>query len=626
MPAVKIDAFAPANPVISATNGSQNFLWAADQRNGLLVFQPSHGGATVRVDPVTFQTIWKVNTGRTHNVATDGSRVFVPLEGAPGTLLVLGADGSIQARIDQPDGWASVYGMAYDDGTRRLYISSSADSARSIPGGIYIYDASKSLPAYLGRIPQASWDIAVRGTRLWRQTGPTLEEWNVASPSSPILLGSWKANAVKGPGGTLVQDNLGDMVTDAAGMRLYVAYHAVTAEKGKAGHQVLDWPAGFMIFDVSGTTPQLLMHQSWPADATSYEQPTAVALSPNGTILAVSYWAFGVRFYNVAADAVSDLGTVATTGEAHDVYVDAVDNLYVFAHDDIQVLDPRTGAHIRDIPIVGRVVDGGWVPFLDGSIVLPGRQPSILKLQGGKIAYQQTLPGFPAYTWSVRFDGANLYSGTEDGTIYVTEIGGTFGDYTSHLIGSIRVPRADGAYGGAPLLAMGLQGTTLWALGPTVGVVAVDVRSPTVPKIVYHDKFTFNVNGNHAGLVVARNRIYAGAGSIGLRIYTPGNFALTGTIAGYNVNFLDAITLGHPFLVLSNYWYSAHPDGLYIFDIGANPDAPPLVGWFPEPKGGANFRARVFGTVVYRVPLYGIDTLQVGPSVPSPPDPPIPGK
>jgi hypothetical protein len=605
MSTVKINASTPAHPVISATNGSSNYVWATDQRSGLLVFQTSIGGTTLRIDPVTFKTVWQVSTGTTHDIATDGSRAFVPLEGTPGTLVVLGPDGSTQARVMQSDGWASVYGIAYDAGTRRLYISSSADSSRGIPGGIYIYDVSQTTPAYLGKISQPSSDIAVRGTRLWRQSGPTLQAWDVSSPASPILLGSWTAPVVSGPGGTLVRDNLGNMTANPTGTRLYIVYNPVTAS---AGNQVLDWPAGFMIFDVSGTTPQLLTQQSWPANKPYYEQPLAVSLSPDASTLAVSYWAFGVRLYGVANDTVTPLGTVATTGEAHDVYVDD-GIIYVFAHDDIQILDPATGAHIQDIPIVGMVVDGGWAPFLAG-IILPGPAPSVLRIATGGIVYQQTLPGFPTFTWSVRWDGGNyLYSGTEDGTIYVTQVAltSTYA-YTSTPVSSVRIPRADGTYGEAPLLAMGLQGTTLWALGPTVGVVAVDVSIPSAPRIIYHDNFTFDVNGNHAGMVVAQNRVYAGAGSIGLRIYNPSNFTLTGTIPGYNVNFLD--TIGNTFLVLSNYWYAAHPDGVYLFNIVANPDAPSLVDWFPQPSGNANFRARAVGTLVYRVPLYGIDVLQ----------------
>ncbi len=609
MSAARINAADPTHPTVAAANGQQNFLWAVDQRGGLLVYQASistNGTNTIGIDPGTFHTAWTATTGSSHAVATDGARVFVPLENLPGTLLVLNASGTQTASVQAPDGWTDVYGIAYEAGTHRLYVSSGPDASRGIPGGLYIFDVGQATPAYLGKIPEASWDIAVRGTRLWRQSGPAVETWDVSNPGAPVRLGSWTAPVVSGPGGTPVQDQFGDMAVNSSGTRLYIVYHAVTAS---GGNQVLDWPSGVMIFDVSGSAPQPLARQSWAVDAPYYEQPTAVALSPNNSTLAVSYWAFGVRFYNVANDAVAALGTVATTGEAHDVYVDAQGIMYVFAHDDIQIINPATGAHLQDIPFAGMVVDGGWRPFRDGAIVVPGPAATIMRLAGGGIQFSQTLPGFGNFTWSVAFDGVQyLYQADDGGRIHVDQVSvNPDGTYNVVEVGSVQVPAAGG--GSNPLLGMALGGQTLWAIGPNTGVVAVDVSTPSSPKVVFRDGFTFQTNGSHAGLVIGQNRVYAGAGALGLRIYNPATFQLTGSLSGFNVNFLD--TSGNTYLVVANYWYAAHPDGVYLYNIARNPDAPILVDWFPQPTGSANFRARAVGNRVYRVPLYGIDVLQV---------------
>jgi hypothetical protein len=65
-------------------------------------------------------------------------------------------------------------------------------------------------------------------------------------------------------------------------------------------------------------------------------------------------------------------------------------------------------------------------------------------------------------------------------------------------------------------------------------------------------------------------------------------------------------------LVLANYWCATQPDGVHLYNIAENPDSPPLTSWFPQPKGNANFRTRGSRTnLVSRVPLYGIDILQI---------------
>jgi hypothetical protein len=607
MSAVKIDASDPTHPRVAATSRQDNYLWATDQRNGLLVFRSSVGGWTVGVDPTTLQDVWGAGPGPGHDVATDGTRVFVPVEGTPGVLVVLNATGQQTASVTAPDGWIYVFGMAYDAGTRRLYVSSGTDGSTGTPGGVYIFDVSQSTPAYLGKIPNPSSDIAVHGTRLWRQESQTIEAWDVSNPAAPTLIGSYTA-AYYDPGttgGTRVANHYIIPVVNAAGTRLYVTYVSESA----GGVQTLNAPAGFEIFDVSNGTPVPVAEESWNTNDQYYEQPLAIALSPDGSTVAVSYWAFGVRFYGVANDTIANEGLVPTTGEAHDVYVDSQGYAYVFAHDDIQVFDP-SGNLINAIPIVGYVVDGGWSTFRDGNIIVPGPHATIMKLAGGSLQSQQDLPGFGTTTWSVLFDGATrLYQTDDSGTIHIDQVSlAADGTYSVVELGLIQVPAI--ASGSNPLLGLALQGSTLWAVGPNTGVVAIDMSNPAAPRIVFRDAFSFSDNGNHAGLVIAQDRVYAGAGALGVRIYNPVTLQQTGAIPGFNINFLDI--LGTTYLVLANYWYNAHPDGMYLYNIAVNPDAPVLANWFPQPDGDANFRARAVGTnLIYRVPLYGIDILQV---------------
>jgi hypothetical protein len=362
-----------------------------------------------------------------------------------------------------------------------------------------------------------------------------------------------------------------------------------------------------MIFDVTGDTPRLIAVQDGKVSGPYRLIPTGVAISPDGGTLAVSYWRYGVRLFSVRGDRIVPEGGVATAGEAHDVYVDGQGILYVFANETMQIIDPRSGQHLNDLPLVSGG-DGGWRPFRDGAIVVPGPAATILKLAGGGIQFQQTLAGFGSYTWSVAFDGTSyLYQGDEAGRIHVDQVSvAANGTYNVVEVGAVQVPAVGS--GANPLLALALQGPTLWALGPNAGLAAVDVSTPSAPKVVYQDRFTFATNGNHAGLVIAQNRVYAGAGGSSLRIYNPSTLKMTGAIAGFDVNFLDVV--GSTYLVLANYWQTTNPEGVYLYDISQNPDAPLLVDYYPKSYANANFRARAVGTKIYDVPLWGVAVLQ----------------
>lgn len=609
MPAVKIDASSPRHPRIAATGHRPNYLWGVDQRRGLLVFSPTIGNAIARYDPASFTLQWMVKLPTTHSIATDGSHVYVAGEGTPGTLIVLDASGAILSRTRAPDAWSEVYGTVYAADTQRVFVAGKFDPAHGAPGGIYIYGVSGPAPVFLGKISESASDIAVAGGRLWTHNGPSIEAWDVSNPAHPTRVGVWTAPGVWLPGHSLMQVVFGGLAVNAAGTRLYAAYGHILVQ-GEI--PVPNAPAGFMIFDVSGATPRLVASEDWIADGTMRKLPLTVALSPDGTTLAVSYFRFGVQLFRVADDATTSLGRVATTGEAHDVYVDARGILYVFDNDNLEIIDPRSGRHLQDIPVFD-IGDGGWKPFRDGNVVARGRGPTVLGLRGGTIAYRQMLPILGTYIWDNAFDDPYLYSGGQNGTLYVQRIAVTgSGQYTATVVGSVKVPRVPGVSSGVVgILAVAKRGTLVWVLGPGVGLAAIDVSRPAAPSVVFHDAFTFPQNGHHVGLVVVRGRVYAGAGARGVLIYDPATFRRTGVITGLNANFLD--TIGENYLIVANYWYAGLPDGVYVYDLRGDPDSPLLAGHFPAPLGNANFRARVVGTTsIYRVPLYGVDLLSFG--------------
>jgi hypothetical protein len=612
MSAVKIDAVDPSRPRIVSKRGVANFLWAVAQRNGILAFYQSYGDSLLRFNPTTFSLMWGKRLGsESHSVETDGSRIFVAIEGRPGRLIVLDPAGNELARVAEPDGWWNVYSTIYDADSQRLYIAAGENPAQQFAGAVYIYDVRQTTPELLGKINAPSWDIAVKGTRLWRQWGRSLETWDVSNPALPRLVpgGAWNGSTERGPGGTMVRPQLGHMTVNGSGTRLYITYRSVT-ESG--GNQVLDWNAGFMIFDVSGSTPVPLgQRQGWKTSTGLWILPTSVALAPNERILAVSYWTFGVRFYEVAGDVVRELGAVATTGEAHDVYVDNRGILHVFANDSIQSIDPARGEHGEHVGVfvTGSTLDGGWRPFKDGTIVLPSARNShsriVLRIRDGMISYVTALgnPGSGG-TWDEIFDDPLLYSATDNG-LAVQRVG-SFDPRTQRypisVLGTVDV--------GGKLLAVTKVGNVVWGLGPTVGVVAIDVSMPTAPRLLFRDSISFGTNGNHAGIVAARGKIYAGVGDAGIIIYDAVSRRRTGQpITGLNVNFLDVV--GSDFLVVANYWFPKVMEGMVIYDLRQSPDAPIEAKTFPGDQANPNFRARVIGGRIYRVPLYGVDVLEI---------------
>jgi hypothetical protein len=613
MSAVKIDASDPAHPRIAAVSQAMNFLFGVDQRDGLLVYKSSVGGALARYDEGSLTPVWlRDKAGPGHVVVTDGSRIYFAREGNPGELDVFGADGSEGARVPAPSTWATVYGMTYEPSAKLVFVAGIENEPQQRQGSpeeprgtVDIYDVSRTVPALVGTIQRATTDLAVSRGRLWLRGGTALETWDVSRPSQPRLLGSYDPPA-EGRGDIRVL--FGDMAVNGAGTRLYVAYrHGRYPPRCCAGAQA---PAGVMIFDVTGPTPRLLAQNDWKIEREARVVPSAVALSPDGRTLAVAYWRFGVRFFGVTDDKLTDLGRVATTGEGHDVYVDQRGILYVFANDDLQIIDPETGRHLNDI-LLPDEGDGGWRPFRDGTIIVRSwGGGEVFLLRDGAVQMSERLRGVSTGIEDNVYDDPFLYSVGDNGDLIVRRVTAS-GDheYTADVVGKTQVaPPEQRGQGGPILIAMAKSGSNIWALGPNEGVVQFDVSRPEDPRIVAQDRFVFHPNGLHAGLAVVRGRVYAGAGNQGVIIYDAATLRRTGHIDGLSADFLD--TIGSDYLVVANYWRPKLPEGVYVYDLRGNPDAPSFVDRYPKPNGAPNFRVRVFGHRIYRVGLSGVDILQ----------------
>lgn len=602
MSAVKLDVADLDKPRIVAKYGEVNFLWSVAERNGLLVFHPSLGDHLIRINPLSFARVWTKSVGPSHAVETDGSRIFLPVEGKPGVLVVLDASGSQVARVSQPDGWWNIYSIIFDEQTRRLYVGAGEKQDEGFLGGIYIYDASAA-PRFLGKIAVPGWEIAARGTKVWRQYGERLEAWDATNPANPTLLGSWVGQTVKHPRAGDIKPQLGNMKVNRIGNRLYVAYNY--------GKHVLDYFAGFMIFDVSGDAPRFLVRQDWGLPTGYWLQPTAVALSPDETTLAVSYFNFGTRIYGVQHDRVISRGMTTTAGEARDAFIDNMGFLHVFATDTIQTYNPN-GEHVGALVTATRW-DGGWVPFKDDTVLLPGtaNDPYVLRMRDGKATVVTRLgdpAASPAYGYV--FNDPILYSASHWGSrLSIHRVGQFDGrTYPMSLVGSVATPKADRSPSGGKIIAITKYANFVWGVGPDTGVVVIDVSAPSTPRLVFHDPFTFLAHGDHLAIIVARNNVYVGAGDAGLIVYDPATFRRKGVVRGLNVNFLDKVD--DDLLLVASYWYPPSPSewGLHIYDIRVAPDAPILL---EKLTWGANFRVRASGHRIYRVPLYGVDILEI---------------
>jgi hypothetical protein len=610
MSAVRLEASDPRRPRIAANSGRTDFLWSVDLRDGLLTFRSSYGEKINRLDPASLNTVWERTLPLGHSVATDGARVFAPVTGRPGALHVLrGSDGGEMARVPMSEPWGRVYATVWHAASRRLYVGVSSDRQNpDTPGGLFIFEDQRGTMAAVGRIDGATSNVAVAGTKLWRAAGPLLEAWDAADPKNPRRVGLFTGPTVADNRGAPLPLEFGQIAVNRAGTRLYALFRFPRDAQQR--------PQGFMIFDVTGASPAPLAEHAWRTELGLTIGPMCVSVSPAGREIAVSYWDFGVRFFGVEGDRVAEQGLVPTTGEARDVYVDRGGHIYAFCVDDVQVLEPSSGDLIH-VYKDGLRTEGRWGRFRGGTVILPGRVRRVLRLENGRVELAATMPepGTGSVTWCDHFEDPFLYSATERG-LYIQrvdpfEFGTGRRQVPYQTIGRVDPGRADDRPG-AVFYWLTKTGSTVWAIGANTGVAAFDVSDPTSPRTVFHDKFTFKQNGNSLGIVAARGRVYAGAGDAGVFVYDARQMRRTGAFGQGRdlfVNFLDLID--DDYLIVANYWQPRLPEGIYVYDLRANPDAPPLVDRHPKPQGGPNFRVRVLGDKIFRVPLHGIDILEL---------------
>jgi hypothetical protein len=608
MSACKLDVADLNRPRLAVGRQTMQYCWAVDFRGGVLVYRATLGWGLQRLDPVTLNVIWtqKVNDG--HSVATDGTRVFCAIPGAPGYLSIRRAsDGTESARLTSPEPWGRMYVTEWDAANGRLYIGAEADSKTGALGGVYIYGNDGASLKRLGKISGQTGNLAVSGTRMWRTQGGTIECWNVSNPAAPGRTGVYVGTGATDTAGRSVPISFADLCVNRAGTRAYVLYNH--------GGRYVDLPRGVMIFDISGSTPRLLATQAWKTDIGYYMLPLIVSLSKDERTISVSYWTYGMRLFSVVGDTFANLGSIPTTGEARDVVVDAEGHIHTFVVDMIQSFEPVSGELVGSYVTMERM-EGRWAKFRDGTIITPGHTRRVYRFSAGKVQLVGSVGnvGTGSQTWSEVFEEPYLYSGTEKG-LWINKVGPL--DTVKKWFGQTRISNVDPgsttSTTGARLMWIVKDGHIVWGVGPNCGVVAMDVSDPASPRVVMRDPFTFFQNGNAIGITVARGRVYAGCGDRGVVIYDAARFRRTGQIGAYVgeyvVNYVDKI--GEDILFFTNYWYPKTKEGVWLFDLRQNPDAPRLIGNFPNdlPRGTAGFRARPHGNRVLFVPLYGVDVV-----------------
>jgi hypothetical protein len=332
--------------------------------------------------------------------------------------------------------------------------------------------------------------------------------------------------------------------------------------------------------------------------------------------LAFTEWEWGVFLYDVSQDRFMpysrDGWGFATTGEARDAYTDGK-YVYVWAHDNMQIFDLAAGVRTAAIPSG----DGGWRPFRDGHLIMRGSpELEVIHLENGSARGVARLTNMArrGSNWvnDVLFDDPYVYAAGEGGYLHIGKVAPWNGTtYPCAPVADHRV-NANPPPGNIPM-ALCKSGNLVWVSGAGFGVVAVDVSDPAHPKTVYQDGFGYRFN-NFTSSAAGAGRVYVGCGDHGLRIYDPKSLKFTGALPGsvsgngLSVNFVDVYK--GSWVIIANYWYPQQPEGMYVYDVSATPDAPRLVRSFPL---GPNFRVRAFDHhgLVIRIGLGSADVFKV---------------
>lgn len=610
---------------------AEQFLWSVSRSGNVVVFRNAGGFHNLfRYDPVAWTLLWNVDTGyEGRSVITDGTYIFSPGEspgsGTPGRVFVHDLNGNLLfTTVLAADTWGRVYGMAYNASAKRLYFGVAANAGVGAAGGIYIFDTSplpSSAPTFLGKFSSGTTYITVAGTRLWRSTANVLECWDVSNPAAAALLGSYTYPVVS----TLTR-GFDDMIVNAAGTRLYVNFNGIVAGDGA----VSTIESGWSIFNVSANTPALVTSRLFPATevgrGNTYFQTTGIALSVDETKIAVSLPDLGVRTFGVTGDVIADIALALTTGEVHDVYVDAAGFYYVWENDNIQVYNAAgTLLSYFFSSSGGSSSEGGWRPFRSGYLVTPsGRTGNhadvgeeVISCTGGAVTYISSLrftSGFAGDQPSdLMFEDPYLYCLHNSGKFAVWSVPtlNVGGDTSLILVGQVTT-------GSPPWERMTKVGNVVWGVHHQYGVTAIDVTNRAAPVVVYTDTVGFPHNGNivgSGGIVADQGRIYVAAGERGLIVYNPGSNPATTVRSGlvnFGINgpdFLDAQVIGTRHYLLA-FVYSGPVNGMYVFDITDTPDSPVQID-FTRPRSSP-FRGRAgIGNTMYNTWLGGVQTWQL---------------
>jgi hypothetical protein len=605
---IKLDVSDPTQIKIAAAQSFVNFCFAVHFRNGVLLYRESVGGTIVRVDPKAWTKMWSWSRGHGHGVISDGKQVFAPIEGNPAALAVLdAATGAELRRISVSHQWPEVFALDVNEGDHVLVVGGQT-------GGAGIFDTTEGKLRQIGQIDAPAWQLALVGTKLYTVSGPTIDVWDLATPSAPRKVGAWPVPVNPKQGRP---PDINDLAVSPNRRRMFATY---MSHFSNWSYDV-ESPAGVFMLDITGGAPVLLqtLDALMPGGRRRFTYPVSVAVSPNSRTLAFTEWAWGVFLYDVSQDRFTpysrDGWGFATTGEARDAYSDGK-YVYVWAHDNMQIFDLATGSRTAAIPSD----DGGWRPFRDGHLIMRGSPLlNVVHVGNGTARGVTQLTDLAAHgsgtnwVYDVLFDDPYVYAAGEGGYLHIGRISpwsGTTYPYApvaNHRVSTNPPPR------NIPM-ALCKLGNLIWVSGAGFGVIAVDVSDPAHPRTVFEDRFGYRVNGFTSSAATAA-RVYVGCGDQGLRIYDPRSPKLSGTLAGsasgngLSVNFVDVYK--GAWIVIANYWYPQLPEGMYVYDVSTTPDTPRLVRSFPL---GPNFRVRAFDNLgmIVRIGLGSADVFKVG--------------
>jgi hypothetical protein len=444
----------------------------------------------------------------------------------------------------------------------------------------------------------------------------TIQIWNISTPTSPVSGGTYTAPTQTGyAGGQTQYVDFTSITLNPAGTRLYAAYLSQNAGNG----QTANAPAGWVIFDITGTNPVPLNSQTSDGTATGqlrgqwipsnaaainfWEQPGFLVSSPDGTKIAMSYWTLGVQFWSISGDIPTLGGVVATTGETKDAFIDNLNNAYIPVGDDLQVVNLSQLITNTDLGYG----NGGIRPFKDNRYIAAQGLYSFV----GSSVYDFTLgPSGFIYLSSLNTNdtindfryvsSSNLLYGAGNSGLHLWSVG-VSPSYT--LTEQTGFPFNGIGYelNGISAPFQGSDNNTyIAAVSIGNGVYIIQITGTGAPKLSFSDTSAFTrstiygnygTNGPFATAEVARGYIYATCHRSGLSVYSITSGPTFTYIESFPYQCTWVELVNQDLLLINSYngsYSTTPPDGIYIADIRTNQTSPTFYTGATTPLVGMN--------------------------------------